>query len=192
MLRGWCAAIRRRSHACRRRIFPLALAIWASGCAAKPQPIRMYAGPELPPTATSLVAVEPDRAGVMIRIEAVDGVRLPNATRQLHDRDREAIVRAGSHTVTVGGWVVEAENFRAVTFRTGFSSDYVAFVVLDPMALPFTAVGGHDYEIQVRRAAFDSTVRHVTVPERPASTQQWLPTIVDRREAEPKCPECPD
>jgi hypothetical protein len=85
-------------------IFPVALAIWAGGCAEK-QPVRMYAGPELPPTETSLVVVQPDRAGVMIRIEAVDGVRMPSATRELYDRDREAIVRAGLHTVRVGGWV---------------------------------------------------------------------------------------
>jgi hypothetical protein len=172
-------------------VFPVALAIWAGGCAPK-QAARMYAGPDLPPTETALVVVQEDRAGVMIRIEAVDGVRMPNATRELYDRDREAIVRAGPHTVRVGGWVVKAEYGREITLRTGVPADVVPFVLLAPETLTFTAEGGHDYEIQVRRAAFDSEVRQVTVPQRPIHTQNWIMHIADRKDVESKCPECPD
>lgn len=122
----------------------------------------------------------------MLRIEAVDGVRMPGAEREFYDRDKGAIVRAGSHTVEVRPWAAKVGP--AITLRGGLTGELVLVLTFEPSTVSFTAEGGRDYEIQARRAPFDSSVRHVTVPQRPVHTQDWLISVVER----PQCPECPN
>jgi hypothetical protein len=52
----------------------------------------MYDGPELPRDETARIVVQPDRDGVLMRIESVDGMRAPNVAREFHDRDEEVFV----------------------------------------------------------------------------------------------------
>lgn len=159
----------------------LALAALLSGCGER-QPARMYEGPDLPRSETSLVVVQPDQSGMMLRIEAVDGVRAPGAQREFHDRDRAVVVRAGSHTVEVRGWGVQATASAIVASSSGVDKDYLVTVTMPPRVVTVTAEGGRDYEIQFRRPAFDTNVRHADVPLRVQHTQEWLVTVVDRAE----------
>ena len=140
------------------------LALSAFSCAGRP-PARMYDGPELPRDETARIVVQPDRDGVLMRIESVDGMRAPNVAREFHDRDEEVFVRAGHHDVTVRIWA--ARIGPSVVGKDGEPEELVRIATGESRILGVTAEGGHDYEIRTWRAPFDPDARQVTVP--PAS-----------------------
>ncbi len=150
-----------------------------------PQPIHCYEGAPLPRSETSLIAVQADDNVVKLRIEAVDGTRLPGAEREFHQRNRAAIVRPGPHTIEVRGWYI-ADVGPDVVLPEGDHGNLVLFYTFGPRRLEFAAFAGRDYEVRARRVDIDVPPRTVRAPLLPGDS--LLLEIVEL----PGCAGCPD
>jgi len=153
------------------------------GACAVPQAVHVYPGPPLPRGETSLLELQADANLVKLRIEAVDGVRLPGANPEFHARDRGVVLRPGPHTIEVRGWFI-ADVGSDVVLPEGERGNYVLTYTFAPRILELTTFAGRDYEIQARPIDFDTAPRNVAAPLFPA--ERLLLAVVER----PSCPDC--
>jgi hypothetical protein len=139
--------------------------------------VHVYEGPPLPRSETSLVAVQGDDNQVKLRIEAVDGRRLPGAEREFYHRDREVIVRPGPHTIEVRGWYI-VEVGPDVVLPDGERGNYILHNSAGPVVIEIIAFAGRDLEIQAQVVDFALPPSEVRPPSNPASQVRF--TVVER------------
>jgi hypothetical protein len=168
-----------------RRLAALVLVALGIGCAAG-RPLHFYDGFELPRSETALVTVQSDDNLVKLRIEAVDGMRLPGAEREFHERDREVILRPGKHSLEVRGWGIRSVG-PDIELPSGVRGSEVLVISFEPQRLDFVAAAGRDYEVRVRRVPFDPSSDDVAAPLHRAAAEQWSFDIVEL----PACQACP-